>query len=274
MRIVLGLLWLANIEWKRPSDFGKHLKNGLYKYVAGGVDHPVLRPYSWVIKHIVLKQYTLFGWITLLLECTLAALLLLGLWTRAAALIGAGQAVMIGLSVLYYPKEWPWSYYLMASMHLLLFAVVSEQSLSVDGARRSGAASKLRAATVVGGMAMVVGIAGLIAAHNKGFAAHQGARLGWAKGELKWLWFNPLSALLTIGLGLLVVAAIKIGRSEIAWVAVAGFGLMALQVLIQWRYNDGKWTGGFLGGTGPNLAFWAMCALGIAVCLPKPTKTR
>lgn len=40
MRIVLGLLWLANIEWKRPSDFGKHLKNGLYKYVAGGVDHP------------------------------------------------------------------------------------------------------------------------------------------------------------------------------------------------------------------------------------------
>ena len=269
MRIVLGLLWLANIEWKRPSDFGKHLKNGLYKYVAAGSDS-VFPPYGWVVKHIILKQYTLFGWVTLLLECTLAALLLLGLFTRAAALMGAAQAGAIGLTVLNYPNEWPWAYYLMVAMHLLLFAVVSEQAFSVDGAVKSSPTAKLRAATVIGAVAVVVGVAGLIAARSTGFSAHQGARLGWAKGELKWLWFNPLSAILTIALGLLAIVALRVRQTIFAWAAVAGFTLMALQVLLQWRYNDGKWSGGFLGGTGPNLAFWGMCALGLSRLLPSP----
>lgn len=269
MRIVLGLLWLANIEWKRPPDFGKHLKNGLYKYVAAG-PHSVFPPYGWVIKHVILKQYTLFGWITLILECTVAALLLLGLFTRGAALLGAAQATAVGLTVLNYPNEWPWSYYLMAAMHLLLFAVVSQQSWSVDGAIRTGSAAKLRAATAIGAVALVVGVAGLIAARSTGFSAHRGARLGWAEGELKWLWFNPLSAILTIILGLLVIAALRLGQSKFAWAAVAGFALMALQVLLQWRYNDGRWSGGFFGGTGSNLAFWGMCALGLSRLLPSP----
>ena len=67
VRIVAGLLWLANLEWKRPPDFGRNQKNGLYKYVDGAVAHRVFAPWSWIVQHVVLKQYTLFGWTTLLL---------------------------------------------------------------------------------------------------------------------------------------------------------------------------------------------------------------
>ena len=268
VRIVAGLLWLANLEWKRPPDFGRHLKNGLYKYVDGAVAHRVFAPWSWIVEHVVLKHYTLFGWSTLLLESMLAALLLLGLWTRPVALVGAANSVAIGLSVLHYPNEWPWSYYLMVALHVLLFATAAGLVGGLDGVRRRDDRARERAVTVLGLVAVGVGLlsAALVSGHS--FAAHQGKLVGWAGGEAKLLWFNPLSALLTALLGALVVLAVRFRRPVLRWVAAAGFGLMALQVLVQWRYRDGNWTGGVLGGTGSNFAFWAMFAIGIVACRP------
>jgi len=273
VRIVAGLLWLANLEWKRPPDFGRHLKNGLYKYVDGAVAHRVFAPWSWIVEHVVLKQYTLFGWSTLLLESMLAAFLLLGLWTRPVALVGVANSVAIGLSVLHYPNEWPWSYYLMIALHLLLFATAAGRAGGIDGVRRRGDAARDRAVTVLGLVAVAVGVISLVLVSGRNFTAHQGKLVGWAGGEAKLLWFNPLSALLTALLGAVAVLAVRLRRPELRWVAAAGFGLMALQVLVQWRYRDGNWTGGVLGGTGPNFAFWAMFAIGIVACQPSGRAT-
>ena len=268
VRIVAGLLWLANLEWKRPPDFGRNQKNGLYKYVDGAVAHRVFAPWSWVVEHVVLKQYTLFGWSTLLLESALAALLLLGLWTRPVALLGALNSVAIGLSVLHYPNEWPWSYYLMVALHLVLFASAAGRFGGLDGVRTRGNAARERAVTVLGLVAVVVGAVALALVSGRDFTAHQGKLVGWAGGEAKLLWFNPLSALLTAVLGAVALAAVRLGRPQLRLVAAAGFGLMALQVLVQWRYRAGNWTGGVLGGTGANFAFWAMLAIGIVACGP------
>ena len=95
--------------------------------------------------------------------------------------------------------------------------------------------------------------------------------VGWAGGEVKLLWFNPLSALLTIVFGVVAIVSVRLRQGRLLWVSVAGFALMALQVLAQWRYSGGNWTGGFLGGTGPNFAFWAMFAVGFALCRPLTT---
>jgi uncharacterized membrane protein YphA (DoxX/SURF4 family) len=268
MRITAGLLWLANLEWKRPPDFGDDLNNGLYKYVDGAVTHEVFPPWSWFVENVVLKNYTLFGWSTLLLESALAALLLLGLWTRPVALLGAANSVAIALSVLYYPNEWPWAYYIMIALHLMLFATAAGQHLGLDGVRRAGDAARRRAMLVLGAVAVVTGVVSLIVVSGRNFTADQGKLVGWSRGELKLLWFNPLSALLTASLGAVAVVAVRVRRAELAWVAVAGFAAMALQVLIQWRYRGGNWTGGFLGGTGANLALWAMFAIGLAACRP------
>jgi uncharacterized membrane protein YphA (DoxX/SURF4 family) len=266
VRIAAGLLWLSNLEWKRPPDFGAHLKNGLYKYVEGAVSHPVFAPWSWIVEHVVLKHYTLFGWSTLLLESTLAVMLLLGLWTRPVALVGAANSLVIGLSVLHYPNEWPWSYYLMIVLHLLLFATAAGRSVGLDGVRSGGIDRRRRAIVVLGVVAAAVGLVSLVVASGTNFTAHRGALVGWAAGELKLVWFNPLSAILTAVLGLVAVVSVKLHRSELRWITVGGFALMALQVLAQWRYRDGNWTGGLLGGTGANFALWSTFAVGIAAC--------
>ena len=278
MRIVVGVLWLANLEWKRPPDFGRDLQNGLYKYVDSAVRNPVFGPYSWFVEHVVLKNYALFGWMTLLLESALCVCLLLGLRTSIAALVGAGTSVSIALSVLYYDKqyEWPWSYYLMIAAHLLLFAALAGDHLGLDGLARKGAEASRRALVVLGGVAVAVGLVALIVASDRSFAARQGALIGWANGELKLLWFNPLSALLTLALGLALVMAALRRIPTLALGASGAFALMALQVLAQWRYNKGNWTGGVLGGTGATMAFWAALAVGAFVSarrarMPLPT---
>jgi uncharacterized membrane protein YphA (DoxX/SURF4 family) len=269
MRIVIGTLWLANIEWKRPPDFGFKAKNGLYKYVDSAVRNPVLGVHKYFIQHVVLPNYTLFGWITLFTETALAITLILGYRTRIAALIGAFMSINIGLSVLYYDKaaEWPWSYYLMFAAHLMIFAVGAGKHLGLDGVLKRDGAARRSALRVLGLVSVLVAILGLVVARSTGFTAKQGALLGWARGELKLLWFTPLSALLTLVFGACGVASAQLKRREIGLLGAAGFAVMALLTLLQWRALDaGGWTGGILGGTGANMAFWAMMSLGMGLC--------
>jgi uncharacterized membrane protein YphA (DoxX/SURF4 family) len=269
MRIVVGLLWLANLEWKRPPDFGLINKNGLYKYVDSAVRNPVFGPYSWFIENVVLKQYRLFGWITLLVEAVVAACLILGLFTRFAALVGALLSVSILLSVLYYDQqyEWPWSYYLMIAIHLLLVATLAGRHWGLDGVLRRDGDARRRAVLVLGAIAVVIGIIGIVVSADGSFTAKQGDLLGWSKGELKLLWFNPLSGIVTAVLGALALTGARLDRRPLTSIAAVGFALMTLQVVVQWRYNGGNWTGGVFGGTGANMAFWGMLAVGLATCL-------
>jgi thiosulfate dehydrogenase (quinone) large subunit len=276
MRIVAGVLWLANIEWKRPPDFGRDLGNGLYKYVDSAVRKPVFGPFSWFIENIVLKQYTLFGWITLITEVVLAAFLILGFKTRIAALVGALMSVNILLSVLNYDKadEWAWSYYLMIALHLVLFAVAAGNFMGIDGVLSRGTAARSRAISVLGAVAVVIGIIGLVLALKGDFSGKIGHIIGYQKGkwELKLIWMNGVSSLLTIAFGVVALASNRLRKPVLAWVAVAGFALMSLQVLAQWRSVKGVNTGGFLGGTGGTLAFWLMLAIGIGACLGRPSR--
>ncbi len=73
---------------------------------------------------------------TLLLEASLGAFLLLGLATRLWALIGIGQSLAIMLSVLNSPNEWEWSFYLMILAHLALFATAAGRSVGLDAVLR------------------------------------------------------------------------------------------------------------------------------------------
>lgn len=113
----MGLLWFQNAGWKRPPFT---TSAGLGRYVQLGVDHPVFGPYAWFSEHIVLKNLTAFGWSVMVLEYGLALFLTLGLATRLWALIGVIQASAITLSVLHAPHEWPWSYYMLIAIHLVL----------------------------------------------------------------------------------------------------------------------------------------------------------
>ncbi len=57
IRIGVGLMWLSNINWKTPPNFGSDNGGGLYKFTQYAVSHPVFPPYTWVVEHLVLPNF-------------------------------------------------------------------------------------------------------------------------------------------------------------------------------------------------------------------------
>jgi thiosulfate dehydrogenase [quinone] large subunit len=131
LRIGVAFLWIENAGWKRPPDF-----SSLRRFTEFAITDPVAPPFSWLVENVVLPNLTFFGWMTLLLEASLGAFLLLGLATRLWALIGIAQSVTIMMSVLNAPNEWEWSFYLMILAHLALFATAAGRSFGLDAVLR------------------------------------------------------------------------------------------------------------------------------------------
>ena len=137
-RVGVAFLWIQNAYWKVPPDFGqdRNPPQGLYQFTRYAVDNEVFAPYAFVIKHVVLPNFTFFAWMTLLVEASLGGFLLIGLATRLWAVVGLGQTLAITLAVLNTPREWHWSYYLMLLAHLMLLAVAAGRAGGLDGVLR------------------------------------------------------------------------------------------------------------------------------------------
>lgn len=136
LRIAIGLLWIENSGWKTPPNFGQDSGTGLFKFTTYAVDYPVFPPFTWLIENLVLPNFTAFGYMTLLLEASLGAFLVVGLATRFWALVGIGQSLAITLSVLNAPNEFPWTYYLMILAHVVLLVTAAGRSAGLDGLLR------------------------------------------------------------------------------------------------------------------------------------------
>ncbi len=136
VRIAVALMWIQNLNWKIPPDFGRSRKADLFAFVQDAVTHPVVPAYSWLVEHLILPNLTLFGYVTLFTEFGLGVFLLVGLFTRLWALVGIAQTLAITLSVLNTPGEWHWAYYLMLAAHVLLFATAAGRAAGLDGLLR------------------------------------------------------------------------------------------------------------------------------------------
>lgn len=273
VRIVVGLMWLANLHWKVPPHFGEDNDGGLYKYASATLRHSTFAPYRWITEHIIVENFVLFGWVTVVTETALAALLLIGYRTRIVALVGAAMSTLIFFSVIYYDRadEWSWSYFLMIGVHLLLAAVSAGKHVGVDGVLTEPPERSANALRVVGWVAGLVGVLGLIVARSVDFAGRQVALLGSDAGfidedkvtrrwELKFLWFNPMWALLTIAGAVLLVAGAR--RIAVAWAGIALFGAMAVVVFASETFIYARDDDSLQRiGTASNTAFWAALAL-------------
>lgn len=132
LRLTAAYLWYDNLSWKKPPDFGRNGKTGLYEFTNAAVTHPVVGVWSSIVENVVLPNFILFAWFTLITEACLALFLALGLATRFWALVGVAQSVAIFLSVGNLPNEWHWSYYLMAATHLAILGLAAGRVLGAD----------------------------------------------------------------------------------------------------------------------------------------------
>ena len=288
VRILVGLMWLANLHWKVPAKFGQDTGGGLYKYSFSVTRHSTFAPFTWITEHVVLPHFQLFGWFTLLVETSVAALLLIGYRTKIVALLGASMSIPIFLSVLYYDRsdEWSWSYLLMFGANVMLYAADAGKFGGLDGVlAKASDGARSRALVCLGAVGAVVGLVGLWVARSQGFAGRKVALLGSDAGfkaangqitrrwELKLLFFNPLWALLTVALGIVLIVGAK--QVQVAWVGVAGFAGLAVMAMVlktmNYQRDDGT---SQVISAAPNVAFWGALAVGAAVLTVTPRSTR
>ena len=258
LRVLVGLLWLYNVVWKKP-DFGRSSGNGVYGFSRDAVEHPVFPPYSWLVENLVLPNFTAFGWTVLVVETLLAVLLLTGTLVRLAALVGVGQSLAIGLSVAQTPGEWPWAYWMMIGIHVVLLFTASGQVAAVDRVRAEAASGDGRAAAarLLRGWGLVVGLTGLVAlllSVGEDPFASTGTRLGGPGLSVSLGSYNLVGALVLLVVGALMFAAASSGSRTMAWAAVALSGVAAALLYIS---LSGAEVG--LGGDNTSAAYF-LCA--------------
>ncbi len=259
LRILVGLMWLYNVGWKRPPDFGEDSGSGVYGFSVDAVDYPVFPPYSWIVEHLVLPNFTAFGWMVLVVETFLAVLLLTGTLVRLAALVGVGQSLAIGLSVAETPGEWPWAYWMMIGIHVVLLFSASARTAAVDAVRAEAVHGRGRPAAVwlLRGWGTVVGLAGVVAfvlAVDEDPLASVGSRLGGPDLSISLGSYNLVGALTLVGVALLMLAAAQLGRRDVALAATVVAALAAVSLYAQLSRAD-VW----LGGSNTSAAFF-LCA--------------
>ena len=261
VRILLGLMWLYNVSWKRASDFGETAGNGLYKYTKYAVDYPVFPPYSWIVENLVLPNFTLFGYTVLITETALAVLLLTGTAVRLAALLGIGQSLAIALSVAYAPAEWPWSYWLMIGAHVAILVSPAGRALAVDAVRAGGAGRQL--ARVWGVLSVLVGLYSVLLSFGDPLAARgpglRSSDLSVSLGE-----YNLVGGLVLAAAGALLLAASLTGTRLLASAASVLAVLGALSLHVQLGFSDPV-----LGGTPTSAALLLAVAVVATFAVPR-----
>jgi thiosulfate dehydrogenase [quinone] large subunit len=141
VRVVAGLLWLENLSWKTPPNFGSDDNSGLYFFTSEAVTYPLFPPYSALVENVVLPNFAPFGWGVFIVEICLAVFLILGLATRFWTLVGIAQSIAIFLTLGAAPNEWKWSYFLMMAVHLAVFGFAAGRVWGLDARLRARAAS-------------------------------------------------------------------------------------------------------------------------------------
>ncbi|MGA8208848.1 MAG: hypothetical protein WB798_01705 [Nocardioidaceae bacterium] len=256
LRVLVGLLWLYNVSWKRPPDFGQDRDNGLWHFTLAAVENPVFPPYSWVVEHLVLPVFPLFGWGVLVAETALAVMLLTGSFVRLAALLGVAQSLAIGLSVAQTPGEWPWSYWMMIGIHVVLLFSAAGSVLAVDAWRarpRRDPRHRRLLPLVWGTVTVVAGVVALALSLGDPLAG-RGAALGGPGLSISLGSYNLLGALVLVLVGaLLVVMAVTANRGP-GKVAAAVAAVAAVSIYLQLPF-----TSSWLGGTNTSAAF-LVCA--------------
>ena len=267
VRVLVGLLWVTNVGWKTPPDFGQAENGGLFVYTSHAVENPVFAPYSFLVEHLVLPAFVPFGWGVLAAETLLAVLLLTGTRVRLAALLGIAQSLAIGLSVAATPNEWPWSYWLMIAVHALLLVSPAGRLLGADGVR-AGVSPARTLGRVAGILAVLVGVVAAVRALGDPLAGRgpslQVARLAMSLGE-----YNLLGGLLLVVLGALVLVASTGRRRPVALLAAALGVLGALLTYVQLAARGAP----LLGGTPSSAAVFLAAAAVAAALARRPART-
>jgi len=105
LRVLMGTMWWQQTPWKIPPNF-----DGLKFWMQQEADHAAIALQGTLVRDIVLPNLTVFGPLVYLVELIIGVTLLLGLFSRAGALLGLLMGLNLWLGLYSADNEWPWTY--------------------------------------------------------------------------------------------------------------------------------------------------------------------
>ncbi len=255
LRWIAAMLWLSNVVWKIPQTFGRSGADcgGLCFYTRAGVDHPVLPGAPWLFEHIISPHLWAFGWITIISEVALAALLMSGRFQRIAAVLGIVQSFAILSAVANTPNEWFWSYILMIGLHI---------GVLVTASTARGQSARAMAGATIGFGAIIA-----IAHSGEGFTGTAFTLFTEPKALPNEFGRNVFTGSVALGL---IVGTIGVGAMIVSKVLaeaqqrMVGAALVVVAVVLMFTYDEGGLLIG-LGSSTTTVAVLVALGLGLAV---------
>lgn len=230
LRWTAALLWIGNVGWKRPPDFGRTAGgcSALCKYTKAGIDHPVIPGAPWFFEHVISPHLWAFGWLTILIEGGLAVLLISGRFQRTAAVVGVVQSLAILAAVANAPGEWYWSYLLMIALHLALLVTAPR--------------SRVQSASTTGVVAIGFGALMALVHSGEGPTGTAFTLFGGKSALPDDLGRNLFGGSVVLGLIIIAVgvAGLLLARLALAQQRIAGAAIAAIGVILAFTYGPNE----------------------------------
>jgi uncharacterized membrane protein YphA (DoxX/SURF4 family) len=131
LRLLVGTMWWQQSLWKIPPNF-----DGLIYWMRQEVDHAALALQSALVGGVVLPHILVFGTLVYAIEVSIGVSLMLGLWSRGGAMLGALMAINLWLGLYSAPGEWPWTYMFLIVIQALFVLDPPGRSLGLDALLR------------------------------------------------------------------------------------------------------------------------------------------
>jgi uncharacterized membrane protein YphA (DoxX/SURF4 family) len=126
-RLLIGCMWWQQSLWKLPPDY-----NGLAYWIGQMGKHAAIPLQADFVNQVVLPHLYLFAPAVYVAEVLTAVSLILGLFVRVWALIGAAQILNLWFGLYSAPGEWPWTYFLLLILMLVFALHRYGRSLGLD----------------------------------------------------------------------------------------------------------------------------------------------
>jgi uncharacterized membrane protein YphA (DoxX/SURF4 family) len=127
LRLLVGGMWWQQSLWKIPPNY-----DGLIYWMKQQVEHAAIPLQGTLVDQVVLPNIAVFGPLVYLVEVTISISLILGLLTRAGAILGFLMGVNLWLGLYSAQGEWPWTYMFLVIIQARYVIDPPGKSLGVD----------------------------------------------------------------------------------------------------------------------------------------------
>lgn len=133
-RVTIAGLWWQQSLWKTPPRYGvaSNGTGGLRFWMEQMVQNASTSFQSHLVANVMLPHFTFFAPQVYVAEVTISILLMLGLFTRVAAVLGALLALNLWLGLYRSSSEWIWEYFFLLVIQVTFLIVRPGLSWGAD----------------------------------------------------------------------------------------------------------------------------------------------